>query len=283
MTSVVLFALVAMVLVGVALAFVLPTLMRERARRQDASRAAISADIYRQEVDELRVEVARGELGAEQARLERAELRRRRVDEASAVPGVQVEPRRRRAVVLLVAVALPVVATSLYLAVGKPEALTAEAVPDDPGEGDYVSRLQSHLSRQPRDGRGWVLLARAQADRGAFREAAASFEKALTVSTKVAKDPGVLCEYADALGMVQGGRLSGRPSELVMRALAMDPKHPMALDMAGSAAYADGRYAEAVRYWSDLLDELPAASPRRADLTAAIARAERKAAVSLPR
>ena len=283
MQSVVLFSLLALALVGVALAFVLPTLMRARLRRQDASRAAVNADIYRQEIDELQDEVARGELAAAEAQQARADLHRRLVDESQPQPAATLAPRGRRAAVLLVAVGLPLVAAVVYVAVGRPDALTAEAEPETAGEGDYVTRLQSHLSRQPRDGRGWVLLARAQADRSEFKEAAASFEKALTVSQKIAKDPGVLCEYADALGMTQGGQLVGRPTELVMHALALDPKHPMALEMAGSAAYADGRYAEAARYWKDLLGQLPAGSARREDLAAAIARAERKAAVTLPR
>jgi hypothetical protein len=30
-------------------------------------------------------------------------------------------------------------------------------------------------------------------------------------------DPAIWCEYADALGMTQGGRLEGRPRELVMK------------------------------------------------------------------
>lgn len=283
MPSVVLFSLLALALVGVALAFVLPTLMRARVRRQEASRAAVNADIYRRELDELQDEVARGELAAGEAQQARADLHRRLVDDSQPRPAATLVPRGRRAAVLLVAVGLPLVAAVVYLAVGRPDALTAEAELETAGDGDYVTRLQSHLSRQPRDGRGWVLLARAQADGGEFKEAAASFEKALTVSQKIAKDPGVLCEYADALGMTQGGQLAGRPAELVMHALALDPKHPMALEMAGSAAYADGRYAEAARYWKDLLGQLPAGSARREDLASAIARAERKAAVALPR
>jgi cytochrome c-type biogenesis protein CcmH len=83
--------------------------------------------------------------------------------------------------------------------------------------------------------------------------------------------------------MTQGGRLDGKPIALIEQALAIDPKHPAALEMAGSAAYADGRYAEAVRYWKELLAGLTPGSERHAELSAAVARAERKASVSLPR
>jgi cytochrome c-type biogenesis protein CcmH len=285
MSSALLFALVAVALVVVALAFVLPALLKTRARGDEASRATVNAEIYRQEVDELQQEVARGELPPDEAQSMRQEMHRRLMEETRPSEPTKSPVPRARAVALFVAVALPVVAGILYFTVGKPGALT-EDPPAPVGEavkGDYIEQLQSHLSRQPRDGRGWVLLARAQADRNEFKAAAAAYEKALTVSEKVAKDPGVLCEYADALGMAQGGRLAGRPAELIAKALAINPAHPAALEMAGSVAYEEGRYVDAVRYWKQLLADLTPGSDRHSELSEAVARAERKAAVTLPR
>ena len=282
MSSTVLFSLIAIALVAVALGFVLPTLMRSRVRRQESARAGIEADIYRRELEELQDDAVRGDIAPEDVQAAREELRRRRADEVRRAPAPEA-PRYTRTAAIIVAIALPLVATGLYLTVGRPGALDEHATPLDAGEGDYVTRLQSHLSRQPRDGRGWVLLARAQADQNQFKDAAMSYEKALTVSEKIGKDPGVLCEYADVLGMAQGGSLGGRPTELVAQALAINPKHPVALEMAGSAAYAEGRYAEAARYWKELADTTPADSERHRELVAAIERAQRRAAVSLPR
>jgi cytochrome c-type biogenesis protein CcmH len=287
MASVVLFLLIALALVAVALAFVLPPLLR--ARRSDAAaRAEMKAAIYRQEVDELQQEVARGELPPEEGRRAREDLRRQLLDDTTGDTHRMTTalPRTRR-VALIVAVALPIVAAALYFTVGMPGALdgeeTAPAVDVARGGGAYIEQLQKHLSRQPRDGRGWVLLARAQADRNDFKAAADAYDKALTVSAKIAKDPGVLCEYADVLGMMQDGSLAGRPAALISQALALDPAHPAALEMSGSAAYAEGRYADAVRYWEALLAQLTPGSERHTELAAAVARAERKAAVSLPR
>jgi cytochrome c-type biogenesis protein CcmH len=285
MSSVLLFALIAVALVAVALAFVLPALLKTRARGEAAARTSVNAAIYRQEVDELQQEVARGELEPGEAQSMQQEMHRRLVDDAREAGASPASTPRARKVALFVAVALPVVAVVLYFTVGKPDALT-----DDPpapvGEAakvDFIEQLQSHLSRQPRDGRGWVLLARAQADRNEFKAAADAYQKALTVSEKVAKDPAVLCEYADALGMVQGGRLAGRPAELIAKALSINPEHPAALEMAGSVAYEEGRYADAVRYWKQLLADLAPGSDRHAELSTAVERAERKAAVTLPR
>jgi cytochrome c-type biogenesis protein CcmH len=105
-----------------------------------------------------------------------------------------------------------------------------------------------------------------------YREAARSYENGLAASPKVAIDPQVWCELADALGMAQGGSLKGRPRDLVEKALALDPNHPRALEMAGSAAYEAGEYRIALRYWERLLAQLDPASSAYADLSGAIAR-----------
>jgi cytochrome c-type biogenesis protein CcmH len=282
MSSVVLFSVIALALVAVALAFVVPTLWRSRVRREDGARTEMQADLYRRDLAELQAEVARGELPAEELQAARAELQRR-LDavRAAASPA----PSRGRLAAIVLAAVLPLAAGAIYLAVGKPGALEEFEVPEEgSGGADYLARLQRHLSRQPRDTRGWVLLARAQAERNDFPAAAAAYERALAVpGSKVANDPAVLTEYADALGMTQDGRLDGKPIELIERALAVDPKHPVALEMAGSAAYGAGRYADSVKYWSELLAQIPPGSDRHQQLSAAIERARRRAAVTLPR
>jgi cytochrome c-type biogenesis protein CcmH len=143
--------------------------------------------------------------------------------------------------------------------------------------GGARAELVRHLDRSPGDARSWVLLARADFEADRFADAANDYERALATGPKVALDPGIWCEYADALGMTQGGSLAGKPRELVMRALAQNPTHPKALEMAGSAAYEIGEYASAARYWRELLAQLPQASREHAELAAAIARADERA------
>lgn len=126
----------------------------------------------------------------------------------------------------------------------------------------------------PPDGRAWVLRARSYMEADRFEDAANAYEKGLAASRKVAADPQVWCELADAIGMAQGGSLRGRPRELVNRALALNPGHPRALEMAGSAAYEAGDHRLAVSYWETLLARIPAGTSTHRELSAAIARAK---------
>jgi cytochrome c-type biogenesis protein CcmH/NrfG len=52
----------------------------------------------------------------------------------------------------------------------------------------------------------------------------------------------------------------------------------VALDLAGSLAYEESRYADSVRYWSTLLEQLPPGSQKRRELALAIERAQGRAA-----
>lgn len=153
-------------------------------------------------------------------------------------------------------------------------------VPQPVAAGPKLTReeLRQQAMRNPRDGRAWALLAYAEFEAEAYAESAAAFEKAVAVSAKIAADPGVLCDWADAAGMAQGGALKGRPRELISRALAQRPNHPKALEMAGSAAYEQREYSMAAEYWRQLLPQIAPRSEQHRALQAAIARAEKLSA-----
>ena len=201
-------------------------------------------------------------------------------------------PRRQvRGTALAIALVASLIALAVYLKASSPDTLDAETaarlragnVVNGRAEADtLVQRLSAHLEKQPRDARAWAILARLQFGMDHFAEAAQAYEKALALPSKVANDAAVWCEYADALGMTQEGKLAGRPRELIDRALALNPNHPKELEMAGSAEYAQGDYASALRFWRPLLAALQPGSQAHAELAAAIARTERLAATAFP-
>jgi cytochrome c-type biogenesis protein CcmH len=181
---------------------------------------------------------------------------------------------------LLAGLALTTVMALRWPAAEAPD--PARAIAEAPTPQARRAALVRFLERQPRDGRGWVLLGMMDLQAERWPSAAAAFERALAASPKVAADPAIWCEYADALGMAQGGSLAGRPTELIQRALALRADHPKALEMAGSAAYERRDFAGAVDYWRQLLPQIAEGTTPRAELEAAIARAQRLAATSLP-
>jgi cytochrome c-type biogenesis protein CcmH len=73
----------------------------------------------------------------------------------------------------------------------------------------------------------------------------------------VTQDAQLWADFADSLAMASGQNLSGHPTMLINKALALDPNNLKALALAGSAAMGRGEYPAAVGYWEHLLKLLP--------------------------
>lgn len=135
-----------------------------------------------------------------------------------------------------------------------------------------VDRLAARLKDNPDDLAGWARLARAYKVQGRLDEAAVAYAK---TGNLLESDPDLLTQYADTLAM-SANTLQGKPTELVNKALAIAPKHPMALMMAGQAAFQGGDYAKAIGHWQTALTVLPVNSPDLAPIKAEIADAQAK-------
>lgn len=139
-----------------------------------------------------------------------------------------------------------------------------------------VDRLAARLKDNPDDLAGWARLARAYKVQGRMDDAANAYAK---TGKLLDSDADLLTQYADLLA-TRANSLQGKPSEMVNKALAIAPKHPMALMMAGQAAYQIGNYAGAIGHWQNALTVLPANSPDIEPIKAEIADAKLKMTTS---
>lgn len=133
-----------------------------------------------------------------------------------------------------------------------------------------VQRLADRLKDQPDDAPGWRMLARSYENLGRFGEAVQAYRSLLRVQ---GPDADVLSHYAVALGMTLGQRLSGEPEAALQEALRLDPRHPQALALSGSAAFEREDYAAAIAQWEKLLSLIPPDSDMRASIEANVAKA----------
>ena len=142
-----------------------------------------------------------------------------------------------------------------------------------------VERLAERLKSNPDDLEGWARLARAYKVQGKLPQSEDAYKKA---GKLVDTNPDLLTQYADVLAMRAGNSLEGRPLELVNKALKLEPKHPMALMMAGTAAYKRASYSEAISYWERVLAVLPKGSAEAQQVQSEIASARAKGGLSKP-
>jgi len=136
-----------------------------------------------------------------------------------------------------------------------------------------IDRLAARLKTNPNDVTGWARLARAYKVQGKNKEAEQAYAK---TGKLLETDPDVMLQYADLLGMSANGKLSGQPIALINKVLALDAKNPMALMMAGQAAFQAADYAKAIGHWEAVLALLPPQSPDAEQVRSEIAKAKAK-------
>jgi cytochrome c-type biogenesis protein CcmH len=165
-------------------------------------------------------------------------------------------------VVLLV----PILASLIYWKAGNPDAPSvsspertmpsmnaAQPMGGDGHEmgdlGAMAQRLAGKLEKNPEDADGWALLAHSYVELKQHKEAVGAFEKAVNLITY---DPQLYANYADALAVTNGGKFDAKTSELVEKALKIDPNHPKALLLAGTIAFKNADYKKAIGIWEHL-------------------------------
>ena len=134
------------------------------------------------------------------------------------------------------------------------QAQSANGLPDATQMAAMVDKLSERLKSQPDDAQGWAMLGRVQMLLGRSEQAVVSYQRALALR---ADDARLLTDTAEALAMKNGRKLGGEPTQLLERALVVDPNLDKALVLSGAAAFERGDHAAAVRHWEQLLAVSP--------------------------
>jgi len=252
-------------LAAVALALVLRPLLFQK-KAPGISRRDANISIYRNQMRELEGDFAAEKLAADDYQRARAELEARLLEDMVEDAG----PRRgaSRALTLIVALAVPLGAAGLYLAVGSPGAIHSPGVQLE----TLVQRLAAHLRENPDDIAGWKLLGRSYASLDRYAESADAYAKA---AVRAPRDAQLLADFAEVLAMARGRRLEGEPEQLIARALELEPQNLKALALWGTAAFARADYAAAAARWEKMLPLLPAESEDARTIEASINEAKR--------
>lgn len=268
------FWIVALLFLAVALAFVLPPLLRRDPGGSPDDPVVARAALQRSQLAELDADLRAGTLALEHYDEARGELRD--AAPAAVAPAAGATGRGRWAAFALAGV-VPVAAITAYLALGSPSHLLPGAVPAPVAAGGQhdpeamVAALVEKLQQHPDDGAGWAMLGRSYVALGRSQEGAQAFARAAALTPG---DAALLADYAEAVALAQNGSMAGVPANLVARALAIDPNEQKALMLAGVVANQGGDFAQAVSYWRRLLAMIPSDGDLARQLAAAIATAQ---------
>lgn len=256
-----LFWIICAALLIVAILFVALPLWRGTSKNNSVARDAANLEILRDQIAEMDVDLKNGLLTSELYEQGKRELQGRVLEEVGgeqvAQPVVSRSPFKILAIVL--SLLLPLLTVGLYMKVGSLDAFSDRIAHGGtsnmgaPLTAASISALEKKIEANPADGESLVMLARSYLDSERYAESVQAFEK---LTKLIADEAWVWADYADALAMAQGQTLRGKPTELINKALALDPNHAKGLALAGSAAMERGDFAAAIQHWEKLRVQL---------------------------
>jgi cytochrome c-type biogenesis protein CcmH len=238
----------------------------------------INIDIHRDQLKALELDLARGVISQQDFEATRDELQLRLLDDTESYePGAAKASSSfwtARRTSIAISTTIPVVALAIYMQLGAPQAINPVVVAksQDLEMQQMIVSLATKLKAEPNNPEGWAMLARSYKVMGRIEEAQQAFVNA---GELVYKHPDLMVEYADVLA-VRANTLEGKPLELVNKALAMNPVHPMGLMMSAEAAFRRTDYKLALQQWEKVLTQLEPNSPDAQQITANIAEAREK-------
>ena len=287
------FIVLAVLMLAVALFVLLAPLLR----RGHADGAGIAEDasnlvILRGQVAELEADVTNGVITREHFEQARTELEARVLEDtrASDATGTGIAPLAGAWTAAVLAGVLPIAAMVLYVVLGNHQAFTpgagarAAAGADESEQhspqqvADMAQKLAARLEKEPNNVEGWVTLAHTYYALKRFPEAVAAYERAEALDPNNAD---LLADYADALGAVTQS-LDGKPTQLITRALKIDPQQWKALALMGTVAFNQKDFKSAIDYRERLKLVVPPGSEIANSIDANIAEARQVGGIAAP-
>lgn len=238
------------------------------------------AAVYRDQLDEIESDRARGLIGEEEAESARIEISRRLLaadSKARAAARGGTGGSRARAAMIGVALALPLLALGLYIIYGAPRlpdqplAARLQDPANDQNLAALVAKVEARLRAHPEEGEGWDVIAPVYFNWRRYNDAADAYANAIRLLGESAKR---LSGHGQALVLAKNGVVTEDARRALERALELDQALIEPRILLAIAKEQDGKFAEAIEDWRALLAQADANAPWRAMVEARIEAAE---------
>lgn len=278
------------VLTLAALAAVLWPLLN--ARRVVDTDSSQDTAVYRDQLDEIKADLARGLVGTAEAEAAKTEISRRilatAAPEGKGAPATDGDPstgNTTKMAAVLVLLGLPGLSVALYLAFGSP------SLPDQPFAArqstpevskdiaTLVKRVEERLRAHPEDGQGWDVIAPVYMRLRRYSDAAAAFKHAIRLQ---GEDTNRLVGYAEARVLANNGIVAEDAKRAFQKAIKKDGSLVKPHFWLGMAQEQDGKFEAAAKVWRGMLADAPEGVPWRRMVEERLKFAEAKIAGETP-
>jgi len=297
------FWIIAAVLVLIALAFVLPALLKQSPTGSDTSGVDNSAqdirglqniEIAKEQLQDLEQRFEQGEMDNDAYQLTRDELElalfnnMQESEQDSAFNAAKARSNKSLLSSVAIALLVPLITVGMYLKLGNPvfttdisskQAAKTEMRKDVPKKADgtpdvdaMVAGLQKKMEANPDNAKGWFMLGRSYMVLKRYSDAVKAYEQ---VNRLMPNSPNVMLSLADAISMQNNGQIAGRPAQLIEQVLKVEPENLTGLWLGGMASRQKLDYVTAVERWQRVLPLLKDANEKQ-EVNALIAEAMKK-------
>ena len=245
-------------LTAAVLSFLLYPLVGDKKAADESN--AFDTAVYRDQLDEIESDRARGLIGEAEAEAARLEVARRLLaaDEKAAEASTKgVRSVLPRAAFVVVALSLPLVVLGAYLFYGSPrlpDQPLAVRLTDPANEKDIgvlVARVEARLRAQPDEGAGWDAIAPIYLGSQRYADAADAYRQAIRLLGPSAKR---LAGLGQALVMEQEGLVTEPAQKALTEALKYDETLLEPRILLTIAREQGGDFKGALEDWRGLLD-----------------------------
>ena len=268
------FLLLVVVLIAIAFVFILPPLWRKQPDL-DVDLDQRNIQIAQHRLAELKENLRSGGLSQRQYDEQLADLEQALSDDLDIQSKVNLVSKQSHWIIYVLVIVMPFLAGTLYWSLGNFQAVSHSAeMAIDPDVikvaqiNKMVNGLAEKLKNNPDDAQGWLMLGRSY---NVLEQHALALDAFANAYRLLGDQTEILLLYADALGYVNDRNLTGKPSELISKALALEPENMKALWLAGMAKAQQGDADTAMKLWKKLEALLPPGSEYQQEIQSLLA------------
>ncbi len=249
---------------ALALIFIALPVMRKQ-REEHVDRDQLNTAMIREQLAELKNDMAAGKLDAEAFESARHDLERELLNTVSDdTQAPQKASRSGRWILVILLPVVPLLAVMLYTQLGVGDLAEREAqvrsaqAENAGGMSDHeinrmLEQLAQRLEKEPDHPDGWMLLGRSYTTQRRFDEAIAAYEQARKYG---GDSPELLIDYADTLVAANRGSFSDKVGAMLKQALAQQPDDPKGQWLIGHWYFQHGDYQRALENWQSVATQV---------------------------
>ena len=250
--------LVVSVLLAIAFFIIIPPLWKKREIQQAGSDNR-NIKIAKERASDLKQQLESASLTQAQFDEQYAELELNLGDDLDIVQNELKDSSQGRWIAPVILIVVPLFSIVFYLLLGEPDALKKAEITQVKSNksldiNTLITGLAQRLKQNPENAQDWIMLGRSFKYVKQYQLAANSFAKAYAL---LGDQPELMLQYADSLAMANSGKLAGKSTELIFKALEKEPDNATGLWLAGMAKAEMGDFTQAILYLRKLEALLP--------------------------